>query len=281
MAHGLTSDRLGILNYKFLITTSMKKLFLIASAFALCLCASAQLDPKSIDLDDTFDFLADLPPLPSAPPHLTPSAPSYIGVVDSYSEIVDDMFELNGRRVQWAFEDRPSFSPEYAVKCIGTSEPILVATTASKNIWYNQPKNVEVLADTLPVSKEVAAKLDALFRLAVETSSFMPYPKHVFTDDNGNKTLKGGPFEVVLVDGNSYTFFSEGRSAGCRNQLGEGPLKNLVDIGIALYKAVKAKDLDAVNKVLERVEPTKQSLFAAAPDWYPEYLEAKTNDLWR
>lgn len=281
MATGLTSDRLGILNYKFLITTSMKKFFLIASAFALCLCASAQLDPKSIDLDDTFDFLADLPPLPSAPPHLTPSAPSYIGVVDSYSEIVDDMFELYGRKVQWAFVDRPSFSPEYAVKCIGISgQPYLVAVTASKNIWYNSRPNVEVIGDTLQVSMEQAGQLDALFRLAVETSSFMPYPKHVFTDENGNKTLKGGPVEVVLVDGNSYTFYSEGRTAMCRNQLGEGPLKNLVDIGIALYKAVKAKDLEAVTKVLDRVEPTKQSLFAAAPEWYPEYLEAKTNDLW-
>ena len=109
----------------------------------------------------------------------------------------------------------------------------------------------------------------------------MPYRRLVLTDENGNKTLKGGIPEAVLVDGNSYTFYSEGRTAMCRNQLGEGPLKNLVDIGIALYKAVKAKDLDAVTKVLDRVEPTKQSLFAAAPDWYPEYLEAKTNDLWR
>ena len=109
----------------------------------------------------------------------------------------------------------------------------------------------------------------------------MPYRRLVLTDENGNKTLKGGIPEAVLVDGNSYTFYSEGRTAMCRNQFGEGPLKNLVDIGIALYKAVKAKDLDAVTKVLDRVEPTKQSLFAAAPDWYPEYLEAKTNDLWR
>ena len=162
MATGLTSDYWGIINYKFLITTSMKKFFLIASAFAMSLCASAQLDPKSIDLDDTFDFLADLPPLPSAPPHLTPSAPSYIGVVDSYSEIVDDMFELYGRKVQWAFVDRPSFSPEYAVKCIGISgQPYLVAVTASKNIWYNSRPNVEVIGDTLQVSMEISRPASA------------------------------------------------------------------------------------------------------------------------
>lgn len=279
MAAGLTSDLSGILNYRFLITTIMKKIILFASAFAITLCASAQnFESQKEKIESLLGY--ELPD--PGPARLTPSVSSRIPVVDSYSAIVDDMFELNGRRVQWAFSDRPSFNPEYAVKCIGIDgQPYLVAVTASKNIWYNKPENVTVTADTLKVSKEQAGRLDALFRVAVETSSFMPYRKPVFTDENGNKTLKGGPFEVVLVDGNSYTFFSEGRSAGCRNQLGSGPLKDLVDIGIALYQAVKAKDLDAVNKVLERVEPTKQSLFAAAPEWYPEYLEAKTNDLWR
>ena len=157
MAAGLTSDHLGILNYKFLITTSMKKFFLIASAFAMSLCASAQ-----------SSFKVAVPV--NVPKCLTPSARSSVAVVDNYATIVTDMFGLTDRRVQWAFEDRPSFDPEYAVKCIGTSEPILVATTASKNIWYNQPQNVEILADTLPVSKEVAAKLDALFRVAIETA---------------------------------------------------------------------------------------------------------------
>ena len=279
MATDLTSDRLGILNYKFLITTSMKKFFLIASAFAMTLCASAQsFESQKEKIESLLGY--ELPD--PGPARLTPSVSSHIPVVDSYSAIVDDMLDLNGRRVQWAFSDHPSFDPEYAVKCIGIDgQPYLVAVTASKNIWYNKPENVTVTADTLKVGKEQAGRLDALFRVAVETSSFMPYRKPVFTDEEGNKTLKGGPFEVVLVDGNSYTFFSEGRSAMCRNQFGEGPLKNLVDIGIALYKAVKAKDLEAVTKVLDRVEPTKQSLFAAAPDWYPEYLVAKTNDLWR
>lgn len=256
----------------------MKKIILFASAFAITLCASAQnSESEKEKIESLLGY--ELPDL--GPARLTPSVSSHVPVVDSYSAIVDDMFELKGRRVQWAFSDRPSFDPEYAVKCIGIDgQPYLVAVTASKNIWYNKPENVTVTADTLKVSKEQAGRLDALFRVAVETSSFMPYRKPVFTDEEGNKTLKGGPVEVVLVDGNSYTFFSEGRSAGCRNQFA-GPIKDLVDIGIALYQAVKAKDLDAVNKVLERVEPTKQSLFAAAPEWYPEYLEAKTNDLWR
>ena len=279
MAAGLTSDHSGILNYKFLITISMKKLFLIASAFALCLCASAQ---NFESVRERIESLFDIELPDPGPAHLTPTYSYRIPESDSYHAIVEDMLDLYGRRVQWAFEDRPSFDPEYAVKCIGIDgQPYLVAVTASKNIWYNKPENVTVTADTLKVSKEQAGRLDALFRVAVETSSFMPYRKPVFTDEEGNKTLKGGPVEAVLVDGNSYTFFSEGRSAGCRNQFGSGPLKDLVDIGIALYQAVKAKDLDAVNKVLERVEPTKQSLFAAAPEWYPEYLEAKTNDLWR
>ena len=246
----------------------MRKLFLIVLVFAQAVCASAQ-----------SSFKVAVPV--NVPKCLTPSTRSSVAEVNNYAAIVTDMFGLTGRRVQWAFEDRPSFDPEYAVKCTGSSEqPLLVATTASKNIWYNQPQNVEILADTLPVSKEVAAKLDALFRVAIETSSFMPAPQEVTVDENGNKTL-GIHIVVAQMDGNSYTFFSEGRSAGCRNQFGSGPLKDLVDIGIALYQAVKAKDLDAVNKVLERVEPTKQSLFAAAPEWYPEYLEAKTNDLWK
>ena len=176
--------------------------------------------------------------------------------------------------------DLPSFSPEYAVKCIVISgQPYLVAATASKNIWYNQPANVEILSDTLQVTNKQAGQLDALFRLAVETSTFMPYPPIIYTDDNGNKTLKGG-LEAVMVDGNSYTFFSERRAATCRNQLSPGVLKDLIEIGTSLYQAVKAKDIDAVNIVLERVEPTKQALFKVAPDWYPDYLEAKTNDLW-
>ena len=107
----------------------------------------------------------------------------------------------------------------------------------------------------------------------------MPYPPTIYIDENGDKTLKGG-LEAVLVDGNSYTFFSERRAATCRNQLSPGVLKDLIEIGSSLYQAVKAKDIDAVNKVLERVEPTKQVLFEAAPEWYPDYLEAKTNDLW-
>ena len=266
MAAGLTSDHSGILNYRFLITTIMKKFFLIASAFAFCLCASAQ---------SSFNVAVPV----NVPKCLTPSARSSVAEVNNYAAIVTDMFGLTGRRVQWAFEDRPSFDPEYAVKCIGTSEPILVATTASKNIWYNQPKNVEVLADTLPVSKEVAAKLDALFRVAIETSSFMPAPQEVTVDENGNKTL-GIHIVVAQMDGNSYTFFSEGRSAGCGNQH-YGPCKDLIEIGHELYLAVKSKDLSAITKVLEKVEPTKQSLFVSAPDWYPDYLEAKTNDLWK
>lgn len=266
MATGLTSDHLGILNYKILITTNMKKFFLIASAFAMSLCASAQI---------SFNVAVPV----NVPKCLTPSARSSVAVVNNYATIVTDMFGLTDRGVQWAFEDRPSFDPEYAVKCIGTSEPILVATTASKNIWYNQPKNVEVLADTLPVSKEVAAKLDALFRVAIETSSFMPAPQQVTVDENGNKTL-GIHIEVVQMDGNSYTFFSEGRSAGCGNQH-YGTCKDLIEIGHELYLAVRSKDLSAITKVLEKVEPTKQSLFAVAPDWYPDYLEAKTNDLWK
>ena len=266
MAAGLTSDHSGILNYRFLITTIMKKFFLIASAFAMSLCASAQ-----------SSFKVAVPV--NVPKCLTPSARSSVAEVNNYAAIVTDMFGLTGRRVQWAFEDRPSFDPEYAVKCIGTSEPILVATTASKNIWYNQPKNVEVLADTLPVSKEVAAKLDALFRVAIETSSFMPAPQEVTVDENGNKTL-GIHIVVAQMDGNSYTFFSEGRSAGCGNQH-YGPCKDLIEIGHELYLAVRSKDLSAITKVLEKVEPTKQSLFVSAPDWYPDYLEAKTNDLWK
>lgn len=266
MAAGLTSDHSGILNYRFLITTIMKKIILFASAFAITLCASAQ---------SSFNVAVPV----NVPKCLTPSARSSVAEVNNYAAIVTDMFGLTGRRVQWAFEDRPSFDPEYAVKCIGTSEPILVATTASKNIWYNQPKNVEVLADTLPVSKEVAAKLDALFRVAIETSSFMPAPQEVTVDENGNKTL-GIHIVVAQMDGNSYTFFSEGRSAGCGNQH-YGPCKDLIEIGHELYLAVKSKDLSAITKVLEKVEPTKQSLFVSAPDWYPDYLEAKTNDLWR
>lgn len=279
MATGLTSDYLGILNYKFLITTSMKKFFLIASALAMSLCASAQnFESDRERIESLFDI--ELPD--PGPAHLTPTYSYRIPESDSYHAIVEDMLDLYGRRVQWAFEDRPSFDPEYAVKCIGIDgQPYLVAVTASKNIWYNKRESVKVISDTLKVSKELAGKLDALFRVAVETATFMPYRRLVLTDENGNKTLKGGIPEAVLVDGNSYTFYSEGRTAMCRNQFGEGPLKNLVDIGIALYKAVKAKDLEAVTKVLDRVEPTKQSLFAAAPDWYPEYLEAKTNDLWR
>ena len=267
MAAGLTSDHSGILNYRFLITTIMKKFFLIASAFAFCLCASAQ-----------SSFKVAVPV--NVPKCLTPSARSSVAEVNNYAAIVTDMFGLTGRRVQWAFEDRPSFDPEYAVKCTGSSEqPLLVATTASKNIWYNQPKNVEVLADTLPVSKEVAAKLDALFRVAIKTSSFMPAPQEVTVDENGNKTL-GIHIVVAQMDGNSYTFFSEGRSAGCGNQH-YGPCKDLIEIGHELYLAVKSKDLSAITKVLEKVEPTKQSLFVSAPDWYPDYLEAKTNDLWK
>lgn len=252
--------------YRNLIATNMRKFFIIASAFAMSLCASAQ-----------SSFKVAVPV--NVPKCLTPSARSSVAVVDNYATIVTDMFGLTDRRVQWAFEDRPSFDPEYAVKCIGTSEPILVATTASKNIWYNQPKNVEVLADTLPVSKEVAAKLDALFRVAIETSSFMPAPQEVTVDENGNKTL-GIHIEVAQMDGNSYTFFSEGRSAGCGNQI-YGPCKDLIEIGHELYLAVKSKDLSAITKVLDKVEPTKQSLFVSSPDWYPDYLEAKTNDLWK
>jgi len=266
MATGLTSDRLGILNYRFLIITNMRKLFLIVLVFAQAVCASAQSSYKvAVPVN--------------VPQRLTPSARSSVAVVDNYAAIVTDMFGLTDRRVQWAFEDRPSFDPEYAVKCIGTSEPILVATTASKNIWYNGRPNVEVLADTLPVSKEVAAKLDALFRVAIETSSFMPAPQEVTVDENGNKTL-GIHIVVAQMDGNSYTFFSEGRSAGCGNQH-YGPCKDLIEIGHELYLAVKSKDLSAITKVLEKVEPTKQSLFVSSPDWYPDYLEAKTNDLWK
>lgn len=252
--------------YRNLIATNMRKLFLIVLVFAQAVCTSAQ-----------SSFKVAVPV--NVPKCLTPSARSSVAEVNNYAAIVTDMFGLTDRRVQWAFEDRPSFDPEYAVKCIGTSEPILVATTASKNIWYNQPKNVEVLADTLPVSKEVAAKLDALFRVAIETSSFMPAPQEVTVDENGNKTL-GIHIVVAQMDGNSYTFFSEGRSAGCGNQH-YGPCKDLIEIGHELYLAVKSKDLSAITKVLEKVEPTKQSLFVSSPDWYPDYLEAKTNDLWK
>ena len=266
MAHGLTLEHFLLPYYRNLIATNMRKSVLSAFAFAISLCASAQ---------NSYKVAVPV----NVPKCLTPSTRSGIAVADSYAAIVTDMFELTGRRVQWAFEDRPSFDPEYAVKCIGTSEPILVATTASKNIWYNQPKNVEVLADTLPVSKEVAAKLDALFRVAIETSSFMPAPQEVTVDENGNKTL-GIHIVVAQMDGNSYTFFSEGRSAGCGNQH-YGPCKDLIEIGHELYLAVKSKDLSAITKVLEKVEPTKQSLFVSAPDWYPDYLEAKTNDLWK
>ena len=266
MAHGLTFERFLLPYYRNLIATNMRKFFIIASAFAMSLCASAQ-----------SSFKVAVPV--NVPQRLTPSARSSVAVVDNYAAIVTDMFGLTDRRVQWAFEDRPSFDPEYAVKCIGTSEPILVATTASKNIWYNGRPNVEVLADTLPVSKEVAAKLDALFRVAIETSSFMPAPQEVTVDENGNKTL-GIHIVVAQMDGNSYTFFSEGRSAGCGNQH-YGPCKDLIEIGHELYLAVKSKDLSAITKVLEKVEPTKQSLFVSSPDWYPDYLEAKTNDLWK
>ena len=266
MAHGLTFERFLLPYYRNLIVTNMRKLFLIVLVFAQAVCASAQ---------SSFNVAVPV----NVPKCLTPSARSSVAEVNNYAAIVTDMFGLTGRRVQWAFEDRPSFDPEYAVKCIGTSEPILVATTASKNIWYNQPQNVEVLADTLPVSKEVAAKLDALFRVAIETSSFMPAPQEVTVDENGNKTL-GIHIVVAQMDGNSYTFFSEGRSAGCGNQH-YGPCKDLIEIGHELYLAVKSKDLSAITKVLEKVEPTKQSLFVSAPDWYPDYLEAKTNDLWK
>ena len=267
MVTGLTSDHFKVLNYRFLIMTDMKKLLLFASAFALTLCASAQ---NSVTLA-----------VPAqVPQRLTSSSPSGLEVSDNYHSIVTNMMDLNDRKVRWAFQDCPSFDPEYAVKCIVISgQPYLVATTASKNIWYNQPKNVEIFADTLPVSKEQAGQLDALFRLAVETSSFMPMPQPVNTDENGKKTLKGG-IVVTMMDGNSYTFFSEGRSAGCRNQTFAGPCKDLIEIGMSLYQAVKAKDANAVNIVLERIEPTKQALFKVAPDWYPDYLEAKTNDLW-
>lgn len=259
----------------------MKKYFFVALMFAQAVFASAQV-LNNKHYDDLSDFLADFAEVPSVPPRLTPCSASRIDIVDSYSAIVDDLFGVNGRRVQWAFVDRPSFSPEYAVKCVAVSgQPCLVAVTASKNIWYNQPQNVEVMADTLQVGMEQAGRLDALFRLEVETSSFMPYPRPVYTDENGNKTLKGGLPDVVLVDGNYYTFISEGRAAGCRNQFAQTPLKDLVDISMELYQAVKAKDMDAVNKVLERVEPTKQSLLVAAPEWYAEYLEAMTNDLWK
>ncbi len=266
MAHGLTFERFLLPYYRNLIATNMRKLFLIVLVFAQAVCASAQ-----------SSFKVAVPV--NVPKCLTPSARSSVAEVNNYAAIVTDMFGLTDRRVQWAFEDRPSFDPEYAVKCIGTSEPILVATTASKNIWYNQPKNVEVLADTLPVSKEVAAKLDALFRVAIETSSFMPAPQEVTVDENGNKTL-GIHIVVAQMDGNSYTFFSEGRSAGSGNQH-YGPCKDLIEIGHELYLAVKSKDLSAITKVLEKVEPTKQSLFVSSPDWYPDYLEAKTNDLWK
>lgn len=256
----------------------MKKSFLVVLMFAKAAFAQAQVG-NGLIFDDVFP---DLPVMAAAPLRLTPCSASGINVVDSYSANVDEMFGLKNRLVQWAYMDCPSFSPEHAVKCIVISgQPYLVAVTASKNIWYNQPKNVEIISDTLQVSREQAGQLDALFRLAVETSSFMPYPRAVFTDENGNKTLKGGFPDVAILDGNSYTFFSECRAAMCRNQFSDNPIKALVDIGTDLYGAVKAKDMEAVNKILERVESTKQSLLVAAPDWYAEYLEAMTNDLWK
>ena len=82
MATGLTSDLNRIPKYKFLITTDMKKFFLIASAFALTLCASAQ----SV-------FTLEVPV--KVPKHLTPSSPSGIQITDNYGSIVNNMMEMN------------------------------------------------------------------------------------------------------------------------------------------------------------------------------------------
>ena len=201
MAAGLTSDHSGILNYRFLITISMKKLFLIASAFALCLCASAQ---NFESVRERIESLFDIELPDPGPAHLTPTYSYRIPESDSYHAIVEDMLDLYGRRVQWAFEDRPSFDPEYAVKCIGIDgQPYLVAVTASRNIWYNKRESVKVISDTLKVSKELAGKLDALFRVAVETATFMPYRRLVLTDENGNKTLLT-PQVFSIVNGEFY-----------------------------------------------------------------------------
>ena len=205
---------------------------------------------------------------------------SHIGNPNDYHIIVDDKMGINDKNSKWCFLCRPSFAPEYSVFCyVNNYGAYLVANTADRSIWKANDKNgVEVLRDTLRISRDLASNIDALFRIAVESSSFLPFDHQTFIDETGKRTLLNG---VSALDGNTYVFLSDRRIAECWTQPFPSISRNLIQIGDSLYSAVKRSDVELINKMQNIINETKQAMFAQMPDWYPEYLEAKTNDSWR
>ena len=200
----------------------------------------------------------------------------YSIVSDDYHRLVDNRLGVSDPAVKWSYLVMPSFSPEYSVTCkIGKYGAELIAFTPKESIWYaSDRKAVKVKSDTLRINREQAARLDALFRLAVESSTFLPDTSSfsIEVDEEGHHRYG---FQEIGLDGETYVFMSRGRAAQCWSP-DKGACLDMARTGDMLYSAVTGSDKSVLNEVMELVDPTMDKLLTQVPDWYPAYLEAET-----
>lgn len=218
----------------------------------------------------------------SAQGRLTTSA--HIGslaVSDDYHKYVDKRLGVTESSVKWAYTSRPSFDPEYAVTCrVDDYGAFLTASMPKTNLWYaayeGNRDDVEIVTNVLRISRDQAWQLEALFRLAVESSSYMPGNLSMYENPDEIESM----IEVYTLDGTAYTFISDGRFAGCGSP-GPGNCRDLVQIGDMLFAAVNESDISKVEEAILQAEKVKENLFKLVPAGYPNYLKHNTKKLTR
>lgn len=218
----------------------------------------------------------------SAQGRLTTSA--HIGSLvesDNYHKYVDKRLGVTESSVKWAYTSRPSFDPEYAVTCrVDDYGAFLTASMPKTNLWYaayeGNRDDVEIVTNVLRISRDQAWQLEALFRLAVESSSYMPGNLSMYENPDEIESM----IEVVTLDGTAYTFISDGRFAGCGSP-GPGNCHDLVQIGDMLFAAVNESDISKVEEAILQAEKVKENLFKLVPAGYPNYLKHNTKKLAR
>lgn len=197
-----------------------------------------------------------------------------IAITDKYHKTVDDMLGITNYSAEWAYLSRPSFEPEYSVVFIESNYGLeLISYTPKVNLWYagNDRNNVEIDKKTLRINRDQANQLGGLFRLAVESSTYLPgdlsYYENLDVDgENDVMIISGG------LDGTTYNFISQGRSASCWSPR-EGTCLALVKIGDMLYQAVQESDIKKVDTAVKLAEDVKKELFKLVPAGYPNYLK--------
>ena len=203
------------------------------------------------------------------------STTKYSDASDGYYRQVERLLGVNlNRSMEWGYVVRPSFFNEYALCCfVDDFGAELVYTVAKESIWSSKNRNaVQVDTYRLRIKRSVAESLTELFKLAVETSDFLPDKESfsIYTNENGDRSI----MESMGEDGTSYIFFSDGRAAQCWSPK-ESNCSNLVHIADNLCPAVKKGDKDAVQEIASGLSDLKESFRSLLPDWYNEYLDVK------